>query len=261
MTSDFFSLGRIRAAFLPVLSGINITFGIMAAAFAIALILGICLMIIRIKHIPALEQLAAVYISFMRGTPIIVQLYLIYYGLPYVVMLLFHININRWDKIFFVTLAIGLNEASFFAEIIRGAILSVPQDQVEAGLSVGLTWLQNFRRVIAPQAMKVALPAMVVELITLLQSTALAYMFGIMDVISRAREMGSKLNHQLEPYICAAIIFIATCIMLELASRLLNRLLNPEEAHRSLGSFFGPIRRRILEKKERKGGFSLPGLS
>jgi hypothetical protein len=98
---------------------------------------------------------------------------------------------------------------------------------------------------------------MVMELITLLQSTALAYMFGVMEVMTQARELGSKLNHQLEPYISAAIIFIVICVLLEMLARLLNRMLNLEGSLDKRNSFFGLFRRKGLEDGGRKGGLSL----
>jgi L-cystine transport system permease protein len=223
---EYFSFDRLKATFFPTLSGLNVTLGIMGSSFLLALTLGILLTVIRIKGIPVLDQLSRVYISFTRGAPIIVQLYLVYYGLPFLVETFFGININRWNKIIYVVLALGLNEASFFSEILRGSIQAIARDQMDAAYSIGLTWSQAFRRIIAPQALKIALPALVEELITLLQSTALAYMFAVPDVLGAARDVAGKVNHSLEAYTNAAGIFVVICLALECLSRSLSRSLN-----------------------------------
>lgn len=220
---EYFDLERFIESIPHVLSGMDITLLIVGGAFLIAFILGIILTIIKIKKTPVVQWIATAFISLMRGTPMIVQLYLVYYGLPFLFSALFHININRWDKVIFVIIAIGINNASFFAEIFRGAILSVSVDQMEAGLSIGMTWFQTFCRVVLPQALKVALPSSIVQFISLLQSTALAYMFGVQDIMAQAQKVGSQTGHGLEAYLVVAVIFVITCVMLEIFSRFLQQ--------------------------------------
>lgn len=225
---DYFAFSRLIDSIDTVLSGAGATLEIGFFSFLLALVFGVLLAVIRIRKTPVLTQIAAVFNSFMRGTPMIVQIYLVYYGLPFFMDLLFGVNINRWSKILYVILAIGLNNAAFFAEIFRSAMGSVSATQLEAGFSVGLSWIQTFRRVVFPQAFRVALPSLVVQFISLLQSTALAYMFGVTDMMMAAQKYGSKSGHSLEAYCVVMVLFIVVCMALELSSRYLDRSLNTE---------------------------------
>lgn len=225
---DYFTFTRLVDSIDTVLSGAGATFEIVIFSFLIALAAGILLAVIRIRKIPVAAQIVAVFNSFMRGTPMIVQIYLVYYGLPFFMDLLFGVDINRWSKMLYVILAIGLNNAAFFAEIFRSALASVSVVQLEAGFSIGLTWMQAFRRVVFPQAFRVALPSLVVQFISLLQSTALAYMFGVTDMMMAARKYGSKSGHSLEAYCVVMVLFVAICVVLELSSCCLDKRLNTE---------------------------------
>lgn len=119
------------------------------------LVLGFILAAARIFKIPVLRELAALYISFVRGTPVLVQLFVVYYGLPLLVAPL-GVNINHWSKLFFVLVTYLLNDGAFMSEIIRSSIESVPKGQREAAASVGLTTFQAYKRIIIPQAFKIA---------------------------------------------------------------------------------------------------------
>jgi L-cystine transport system permease protein len=168
----------------------------------------------RIYKTPLLNQIAAVYISFIRGTPILVQMFIVYYGLPEV-LLIIGVNINRWDKMIFVILTYGLNMAAFMAEIIRAAITSVPIGQTEAAYSVGMTRIQTFLRIIAPQALLAALPSLGINMVGLLQDSSIAFSLGIIDVMGKAKVIGASTYHTLEGYTGAAVIFLVLCILLE----------------------------------------------
>jgi L-cystine transport system permease protein len=219
---DFFSWERFTLGFPEIFKALNVTFGMVLSALAIALVLGIIITIIRVRRLLVFEQLFKLYVSFMRGTPVIVQMYTVYYGLPVLTRLLFNIDIGRVDKIIFVVLALGLNEASFVSEIIRSAIQSVSTDQLDASYSVGLTYLQAFRRVIAPQALKVAIPSLCTQIVVLFHSTSLAYMFGIVDVMGKAQRISGITHHQLESLLSVTIIFVLVSIVLNRLFRLIN---------------------------------------
>ncbi|MDR1135856.1 MAG: amino acid ABC transporter permease [Clostridiales Family XIII bacterium] len=214
---EFFSLERTIDAFPKLLQSLNVTFEIVIVATCLGLIFGFGLAMIRLFRLPVLYQIASVYISFMRGTPIIIQLYVVYYGLPMLSMNLFGLNINSWDKLFFIITAFVLNEIAFIGEIIRGAILAVPVSQTEAGYSVGLTGLQTFVHIILPQAVRAGLPNFTVDLVSLFQGTSLAFLLGAVDIIGRARMIGTNTAHIFDPYVAAAVIFIIISVLLEFA--------------------------------------------
>lgn len=201
--------------YLPsILSRIHITLFIVLLATILGLVLGTFIALTRIYKIPVLNYLSLIYISFIRGTPIIVQLFIVYYGLPEVLKLV-GININRWDKLNFVLITYALNISAFLAEIFRSAITSVPIGQTEAAYSIGMTRWQTFYRIIAPQATIIALPSMGINIVGIVQDSSLAYLIGVIDVMGQAQAIGSRTLHKLEGYIAAAIIFIVVSILLE----------------------------------------------
>lgn len=221
--SDFFSFNRVMEYFPKILSRIHITLSIVITGTIIGLLLGVAFAFIRIYKIAGLNQLVLIFISFVRDTPIIVQMFLVYYGLPLFVEFAFKININRWDKLIFIIITYGLNEAGFMAEIIRASILAIPAGQTEAGYSVGLSGRQTFLRIVAPQALRVAIPPLGTNFVGLFQGTSLAYLLGIIDILGKVNVIGANTYHYLEGYICAAVIFVVISIILEKAFKLLDQ--------------------------------------
>ncbi|MFD2328077.1 amino acid ABC transporter permease [Cohnella sp. GCM10020058] len=222
MDSDFFSFERLVEYFPKILSKFPVSLYVVVVSTALALALGTVLAIIRIRKIPVLHQLAVVYISFVRGTPILIHLFLVYYGLPLLFNALFGYNIaSGWNKLIFVFLAYGLNEAGFLAEHIRAAILSVPRGQTEAGHMVGLTGFQTFRRIVMPQAFRVLLPGLSAMVVGMLPATGLAYLLGVTDMMGMITTISYSSQHSLEGYADAALIFISASFILERLSAVL----------------------------------------
>lgn len=222
MDGDFFSFERLVAYFPQILSKFPVSLYVVAVSTALALALGTVLAIIRIRKIPVLHQLAAVYISFVRGTPILIHLFLVYYGLPLLFNALFGYNVaSGWNKLIFVFLAYGLNEAGFLAEHIRAAILSVPRGQTEAGYMVGLTRFQTFRRIVLPQAFRVLMPGLSAMVVGMLPATGLAYLLGVTDMMGMITTISYSSQHSLEGYADAALIFITASFILERLSAVL----------------------------------------
>lgn len=213
---NFLSFERIVENFPKILAKFPISLYIVFVSTAIALVLGTILAWVRIKKIVVLQQLADIYISFIRGTPVLVQLFLVYYGLPLLFTAIFGRDISlKWDKLTFVFIAYGLNGGGFFAEYARAAIQSVPSGQTEAGYMVGLTNSQTFFRIVFPQAFRVLLPALSAMVVGMLPATALAYILGIIDMMGMVAIIGNATQHSLEGYLDAAIIFVAASAILE----------------------------------------------
>jgi len=226
---QLFDYKLIFKYFPLILSRLHITLIIVILALAIGLVLGILLAMFRLYKIIILNQLSMFFVSFNRGTPILVQLFIVYYGLPLLLQQV-GININRWDKLIFVIITYALNAAAFLSEIIRASISSVPTGQSEAAYSIGLTRIQTFFRIIVPQAVVIALPSLGVNVIRLLQDTSLAFSLGILDVIGKVRSIGSSTYHTMEGYVGAAIIFIALSILLERIFSLIEKRLTFKKA-------------------------------
>jgi L-cystine transport system permease protein len=205
--STFFSLDRFIANIPLILPKLPVTLFIVLVSMAAGLVLGVFAALIRLNKIPVLHQITGIGISFLRGTPIIVQLFVVYFGLPFLLSMI-GINAARWNKFIFVNVTYALNTSAFISEIIRSSITSIDPGQREAALSCGLTSFQAFKRVVAPQALLVALPSFSVSLLSLLQNTSLAFTIGIVDMVGQVRAIAIRTFHVFEGYVAVAIIFV-----------------------------------------------------
>ena len=185
-----------------------VTFEIVAVAFSLGFVLALLIATARIKRIPVLDQILTVFISFERGTPLLVQMLVVYYALPIVLKSFFGIDSRRWEKIIFVDLALILNQGVFLGEIFRGAILSIPKGQREAAIACGFSEFDAFVKVVLPQAVRIALPSTALTLIGLFQETSLVFMIGVIDIIGRASALGATTGHSLESYLIVAAVFL-----------------------------------------------------
>lgn len=213
--ADFFSWKRFIENIPKILPYLPVTFQIVFYATIAGTLLGIGIALIRINKVWFLSQMAGVYVSFMRGTPMLVQILVVFYGMPVIVLALTGMDINRWDKIIFVYIAYALNQGAFLSEIFRSSILSIPQGQSEAGYSVGLTRFQTFTRIILPQAARIAVPGFSFDFVALFQGTSIAFLVGVVDVMGRAKTIGTATKHVLEAYIFIAILFIAISLLVK----------------------------------------------
>ena len=134
------------------IGGITVTIPLTIISFFFAMIIAILVAIVQVAKVPVLKQLARLYVWFIRGTPLIVQLYIVYFGLPY-----FNIKLSGWLS---AVLVFSINTGAYASETMRGAIESVPKGQFEAGYCVGMSYSQIMTRIILPQAMKIAFPSL-----------------------------------------------------------------------------------------------------
>lgn len=209
--------------FIPkLLSYLPVTLEIFALSILFGIILGILVAIPKLYNIPVLKQIATVYISFIRGTPILIQLFLVFYGLPYLVGL-FGINITRLDAFYFVIFTYTLSNAAAFAEIFRAAIQSVDYGQTEAAHSIGMSGWQTFTRIVLPQSIRVALPNITSTAVSSLKDTSLAFSIGVMDMMGRGDTLITATMKALEVYVGLAIIYYVVVIILEYGFKWLER--------------------------------------
>ncbi|MED3885769.1 amino acid ABC transporter permease [Priestia aryabhattai] len=209
-----FDIELIFTSIPQLLSYLHITIWILVASLLIGSTLGLFIALPRIYKVPVLSQLAAVYISFMRGTPILIQLFLVFYGVPALLQLI-HIDVSRMDPLVFVIITYSLSTAASFSEMMRGAINSVDKGQTEAAYSVGMTGKQTFTRIVLPQALVVAFPNFGNLVIGSLKDTSLAFTIGVMDMMGRGDTIIAATAHAVEVYIALAIIYYLVAIILE----------------------------------------------
>jgi L-cystine transport system permease protein len=202
--------------FIPTLiQYLGITLQILAASIILGLVLGIAAAIPRLFKIPLLNQLVILYVSFIRGTPILIQLFLVFYGLPAILILLFSIDITRMEAIYFVIITYAISNGAGFSEIFRAAIRAVDYGQTEAAFSVGMTSRQNFFRIVLPQAVRIAFPNMANSVIGSLKDTSLAFTIGVMDMMGRGDTLIAATAHALEVYLSLSIIYYIIVVMFE----------------------------------------------
>jgi L-cystine transport system permease protein len=211
--TNLFSWSRFFENIPKIVPYLTVTFQIVFYATILGVLLGMIIAVLRINKVPVLNQIIGIFVSFMRGTPMLVQMLVIYYGLPIIMQNIFQVNINRWDKIIFVYITFALNQAAFLSEIFRGSILSISVGQSEAAYSVGLTRLQTFIRIVLPQAARIAIPSFGSDFVGLFQGTSLAFLIGVVDIMGRAKTIGNATKHVLEAYVFIAIIYIVISLI------------------------------------------------
>ncbi|NGY76855.1 amino acid ABC transporter permease [Bacillus megaterium] len=209
-----FDIELIFTSIPQLLSYLHITIWILIASLVIGSTLGLFIALPRIYKVPVLSQIAAVYISFMRGTPILIQLFLVFYGIPALLQLI-HIDVSRMAPLVFVIITYSLSTAASFSEMMRGAINSVDKGQTEAAYSIGMTGKQTFTRIVLPQALVVAFPNFGNLVIGSLKDTSLAFTIGVMDMMGRGDTIIAATAHAVEVYIALAIIYYFVAIILE----------------------------------------------
>lgn len=190
------------------LSALPLTLAVIITSELFGVFLSIFVTYVRIRHVKVLIQLAEMYLSFVRSTPILLQLLLVFYGLP-VLLSLVDININFWSKTTFAILTLVLHNGAFLSEVLRPAYLAVDHGQHEAADSLGFTAYQKLIRIIIPQVLPVALPSLGNALIYLIHDTSILFVIGVIDLMGTASNLisndyGSK---QIEVYLTVALIY------------------------------------------------------
>lgn len=212
---------------VKVIDKLPLTLLMTGLSFFFSLLLAVLVAIVRIKKSRIPYAIATFYLSFMRCTPLLVQLFLIYFGLPQLLMV-FDIDINSWDRLVFLVITFTLHTAASLSEVIRSAYLAVGKDQLEAAYSVGMNYHQALWRIILPQAFTISLPNIGNALISLLKDTALAFTIGIIDIMGQVRIiLGNNYGiGMFEIYFTIAFVYWITCIMIERVISYLEKALN-----------------------------------
>lgn len=212
----YFDLSYVWTAFPALFPFLKITFLVTGFSVLFGTSFGLLLAMAKVGKSRFLKRLANGYTTILRCTPSIVLLFLVYYGLP-AMGSYFYLDLNEVDKIVFVIIAFSLQFAAMMSEVIRSAYESIEKGQYEAGVSIGLTPFQAYRRIIFPQALVVALPNFGNSLIALLQEGALAYTIGLIDVVGKAELIiaSNYQTHALEIYLALAVIYWGLSILIE----------------------------------------------
>ncbi len=204
---------------VPIILGyVPMTMAMASAAMVGALMLASLLAVVRVFRIPVIDQLVALFISFFRGTPLLVQLFLFYYGLPQLVSSLANI-----DGITAAIMGLTLHFSAYMAESIRAAILGVDRSQWEASEAIGMTRGQMLRRIIFPQAARIAAPTLMNYFIDIIKSTSLAFTLGVTEMMGAAQKEAAGSFLYLEAFLVVAVIYWLLVEALSVVQRRIQR--------------------------------------
>lgn len=204
----------IGRTFLPMLQkGIVYSVPLAVVSFVIGIVLAVITALLIINRVPVLKQIAGIYIWVFRGTPLLVQLFIVYWGIcnP--------LGIDKWIA---SIVAFSLNVGAYSAETIRAAILSIPKGQWEAGYSIGMNYRQVFFKIIIPQAAKVSVPPLFNSFISLVKDTSLASTIMISEMFRKAQEFASSNFEYLLIYSEVAVIYLMFCTVLNGLQKLIE---------------------------------------
>ena len=200
---------EILKRFWPVLlAGAGVTLELTLVGLIGGFVLGLALALGRVFGPAWLQKLSNAYVSVFRGTPLLVQLFIIYYGLPSLGLVL--------DQRMAAYLALGLNSAAYQAEYLRGSLQAIGDTQMMAGRAVGLSKWQTIRFVVLPQALRLVLPSWSNEPIALLKTTAVVFLIAVQDLMAQAKRAATTTYDPISSYIAAALIYLAMVLMLAL---------------------------------------------
>ncbi|KDE29404.1 ABC transporter ATP-binding protein [Bacillus safensis FO-36b] len=205
-----------------ILEGLKVTLSIVVVSLLLGFILGILLTLCKISVFKPLIWLADFYTSIFRGTPLVLQLLIIYFGLPQ--LLGFQI-----DQYWAAVAAFSLNSAAYVSEIIRAGINAIDKGQKEAAVALGIPYAKMMKDLLLPQAFKNISPALVNETITLTKESAIVTVIGLGDVMRRAYQAGAVTYNYLEPLIFAGLIYYVIVLVLTFVGKSVERKLKSND--------------------------------
>ena len=194
-----------------LLPGLTMTLPLTAISFALALVIAVITALVQFADIGGLKQLARFYVWVIRGTPLLVQLFVVFYGLPNVGILI--------DPFPAAILVFSINQGAYCSETIRAALESVPAGQMEAGQCVGMSYLQIIRRIILPQAMRTAFPPLSNSLIGLVKDTSLAANITVVEMFMATQRIVARTFESLALYIEVGLVYLLFCTVLTRVQR------------------------------------------
>lgn len=213
--SELFSprLWEILASSFPRLLsyGFRVTIPLAILSFAFAMTVAVAVALIQYANVKVLRHLCRFYIWIVRGTPLLVQLYIIFYGLPKL-----GLTLAAFPS---AALCLGLNEGAYMAESVRGALEGVSKGQMEAGCCVGMSYLQIMWHIVLPQAFRVAFPSLSNSFISMVKETSMAASITVMEMFRQAQVINGRVYEPLGLYIEVALIYLFFCTVLTFAQK------------------------------------------
>ena len=201
-----------------LLPGLKMTIPLTVIAFSIAMVIAVIAAMIQYARVPVLRQIMRFYVWVVRGTPLLVQLFVVFYGLPSLGIIL--------DPFPAAVIVFSINEGAYCAETMRAALESVPVGQMEAGYCVGMSYLQIMRRIVLPQALRTAFPPLSNSLIGLVKDTSLASNITVMEMFMATQRIAARTYEMLPLYCEVALIYLIFSTVLTFIQRAGERRLS-----------------------------------
>lgn len=217
-----FTLDSLLATIWEILQVVPATLLVAAVILLGGVLLGTVFALIRLRKIPVLHQLVGLYISYVRGIPLIVHLLIVNTLIPRFAETLLGL-VGVWEEsvsvpsLVIILVTYILYEAAIETENIRGVFQAFDGRQIEAGLSIGMTGFQVFYRIVVPQVLRVAIPIFLNAFLKIIKSLSLAFMVGFIEILQTARYAAALNNRYIESYAAAALVYWALCGLLQLA--------------------------------------------
>jgi polar amino acid transport system permease protein len=207
-----------------ILDGVVATFELTLIAWLLAMAVGIVLAVVRMTHSRIAQGAVAAYVEYHQNVPMLVQIFLWYFG----VATLLPDALQQWlnahhSEFFFAFVAVGLATGAYTSEALRSGIRSVPTSHVEAARALGLSYLQAARLVVLPQAIRVAMPALVSQTVLLLKNSSLAMTIGVAELTYATREIESQSFRTVEVYLLGTAIYLAVSLLIMAGGQWLER--------------------------------------
>lgn len=226
-----FSLRAVFEAIPGILQNLPITLLLTVGGAVFGILLAMVFAIVKINRVKVLYPIQAFFVSFLRGTPLLVQLMLTYFGIPLLLKAINQqygtsFNINDIPASVFAIVAFAFNEAAYASETIRAAILSVDPGEIEAARSLGMTNKQVYMRVIIPNAAVVATPSLINSLIGLTKGTSLAFSAGVVEIFAKAQAIAGADYRYFERFISVSLIYWAVNILIEQLGRWIEKMMD-----------------------------------
>lgn len=223
----------IVAGLPKLLTGTALTLELVGVSLLIGILLAVPMALMRVARSPFVQALPYAYIFFFRGTPLLVQIYMIYYGASQFDWVR---DSSLWpilrEPYWCAIIAFALNTGAYTAEILRGAIQAVPGGQIEAARAIGMSLPQTYRRIILPQAVRIGLPAYGNEIILMIKGSSLASTITLLDLTGMARTLIARNYLPVEMFLTAGLIYLAMTLVLTQVFRMvearLGRHLQPQ---------------------------------
>lgn len=207
-----------------LLPGLTMTIPLTVISFILALVIAIAAALVQFARLRGFRQIARFYIWVIRGTPLLVQLFVIFYGLPSLGVVI--------DPFPAAVLVFSINEGAYCSEIIRAALESVPAGQMEAGYCAGMSYLQIIRRIVLPQAMRTAFPSLSNSLISMVKDTSLAANITVTEMFMATQRIVARTYEPLLLYVEVGVVYLLFCTVLTWLQRVGEKKLNAYESRK-----------------------------